>query len=158
MSFKGLQKTFSRVQINKGAPERVFPLLCPVREKEWLEGWDYTMIHSHSGFIEKDCVFTTPNAGGADTVWQVTRYDREKYAIEFLRVTPAENVVRINIHLREKGKGISETSISYRYTALNERQNRFIRDELEKQFNDSMDWWEKAINHFLATGTMLKKP
>ena len=27
-------------------PEKVFPLLCPVREAEWLDGWQYAMIYS----------------------------------------------------------------------------------------------------------------
>ncbi len=157
MSFKGLQKTFSRVQINNGPVEKVFPLLCPVREKEWLEGWEYTMIHSRSGFIEKDCVFTTPNPGGPDTVWQVTQYDPQKHLIEFLRVTPAENVVKINIRLRKREIQTTTASIRYQYTALNEKQNAFIKDELEEQFAAAMDWWEKAINHYLTTGRLLRK-
>ncbi len=158
MDFIGIQKTLTRVQTNNGPVEKVFPLLCPVREKEWLDGWDYTMIHSRSGRIEQDCVFTTPNAGGPDTVWQVTQYDRHGHVIEFLRVTPQEDVVKINIRLEARDTRTTRTYISYRYTALNEEQNLFIKEELEKQFTTAMDWWEKAINHYLATGTLLKKP
>jgi len=41
-------------------PSRVFPLLCPVREADWLEGWDPLLIVSESGIAEPDCVFVTP--------------------------------------------------------------------------------------------------
>ncbi len=157
MDFIGIQKTLTRVQINHGPVEKVFPLLCPVREKEWLDGWDFTMIHSQSGLIEQDCVFITPDQGEPDTVWQVTQYDSQKHVIEFLRVTPQMNVVKINIRLEAQDAQTTRTFISYRYTALNEKQNLFIKEELEKQFTAAMDWWEKAINHYLATGRMLKK-
>lgn len=45
--------------------ERVFPLLCPVREREWLQGWDATMVCSESGVAEPGCVFTTVGPKGA---------------------------------------------------------------------------------------------
>ena len=27
-------------------PDKVFPLLCPVREYDWIKGWECRMIHS----------------------------------------------------------------------------------------------------------------
>ena len=36
---KAIQKTFTFNQLNEGTPEQVFPLLCPVREKDWLDGF-----------------------------------------------------------------------------------------------------------------------
>ena len=57
MSFNAVQKTLTFKQLNNAEPEKVFPLLCPVREKDWLDGWNYKMIYSKSGLIEKNCVF-----------------------------------------------------------------------------------------------------
>ena len=157
MEFIGLKKTLTYTQINNGSIKDVFPLLCPVREKDWLDGWDYEIVYSSSELIEKDCVFTTPHHGEFSTVWQVTQYDKTDYKIEFLRVTPFENVVKINIQLAPLGTDKTEAVIDYQYTALNEEQNRFIETGLEKSFNESMQWWEKAINHYLLTGEMLRK-
>jgi hypothetical protein len=157
MEFKGIQQILSYIQINNGNIEEVFPLLCPVREKDWLDGWDYKMIYSKSGLIEKDCVFTTPHHGRLETIWHVTQYDKPKFKIEFLRITPVENVVRINIALEQINKEQTKAFIDYQYTALNEEQNKFIKTELKQSFIDSMKWWEKAINHYLETGKMLKK-
>ncbi len=157
MEFKGIQQKFSYRQINNGNINEVFPLLCPVREADWLDGWTYKMIKSNSGIIERDCVFTTPHHGKFETVWHVTQYDSLNYKIEFLRVTPAENVVRINIHLEKINNEQTAVLIDYQYTALNEKQNEFIKTNLNKTFHESMKWWEKAINHYLEFGNMLKK-
>ena len=157
MEFRGTQRTHNYTQINYGNIEDVFHLLCPVREKDWLDGWDYTMIQSKSGVIEKDCVFTTPHHGEFETIWHVTQHDKLNYKVEFLRITPEENVVRINIRLKRIDEQQTKVFIDYQYTALNENQNNFINTELEQTFIESMQWWEKAINHYLETGEMLKK-
>jgi hypothetical protein len=39
-------------------PDAVFPLICPVREAEWLDGWRYTMLFSVSGVVEQGAVFS----------------------------------------------------------------------------------------------------
>ncbi|UCH65385.1 MAG: hypothetical protein JSW63_12395 [Ignavibacterium sp.] len=154
---KTIQKTFTYKQINDGAPKEVFPLLCPVREKDWLDGWDYKMIYSKSGLVEKDCVFLTPHHGKADTIWYVSQYDPKNFTVEFIRVTPNESVVKISISLSPADGNKTEANISYQYTGLNEEQNNFIESELEEQFIENMKWWEKAINHYLKTDEKLFK-
>ncbi len=46
------------------APARVFPLLCPVRETEWADGWLPDLVISSSGIAERDCIFITPDKPG----------------------------------------------------------------------------------------------
>ncbi len=157
MSFNAVQKTLTFKQFNNAEPEKVFPLLCPVREKDWLDGWAYKMIYSKSGLIEKNCVFSTSHPGGMNTIWHVTQHNPEKFEVEFLRVTPKENVVRINIKLTPIENDKTEAEIVYQYTGLSKEQNEFINSELESKFEESMRWWEKSINHYLETGRMLKK-
>ena len=55
------------------SPSQIFPLLCPVREYDWLEGWDCDMIYSESGFAENNNVFTTGFLGQGKEIWVVTR-------------------------------------------------------------------------------------
>ena len=71
MSFRGVKRILSYSQINHAPPEVVFPLLCPVRERDWLDGWTYDMIHSNSGLVEMDYVFATPGNEIGRTIWQV---------------------------------------------------------------------------------------
>lgn len=111
----------------------------------------------HFRIYRKDCVFTTPNYGEQDTVWHVTQYDPSDYIIEFLRVTPGENVVRINICLEKVAENETNAHIRYQYTALNEEANFYIDNQLKDDFCTQMKWWEKAINHHLETGEKLLK-
>lgn len=157
MKFQSLQESRTFKQINTARPAEVFPLLCPVREKDWVDGWDYTMIHSKSGLIEQDCVFSTPHHGEDPTIWFVSHYNKEKYEIEFVRHSPGEEVVKITIFLTDNGNGSTTTSITYQFTALNENKNTWIRERLDTDFVANMKDWETAINHYLKTGQKFKK-
>lgn len=152
-----LQKTLTYTQLNNASCAEVFPLLCPVREKDWLDGWEYEMIYSQSGLVEQDCVFSTPMHGEFDTIWQVITYEPQDYVIEFLRVTPKENVVRIHIYLEKMDDNHTFAHISYTYTALNENSRKYIKEQLPSDFQKSMIWWERSINHYLKTGYKLLK-
>ena len=41
------------------SPEKIFPLLCPTCEYDWIDTWKCRMIYSDSGHAELDCVFKT---------------------------------------------------------------------------------------------------
>ena len=44
-----IRQSASADQVLNAPPATVFPLLCPVREAEWVPGWTVRMIHSASG-------------------------------------------------------------------------------------------------------------
>ena len=71
---KPVRATRSCTQRLVAGPEDVFPLLCPVREADWIEGWDPPLVVSSSGVAEVDCVFTT-SAKPTDAVWYITRHE-----------------------------------------------------------------------------------
>jgi hypothetical protein len=138
-------------------PARVFPLLCPVREAEWLDGWRYTMIHSRSGLVEEGAVFTTPGDGEPDTVWVVTRHDAAAGVVEFLRFTPESRVCVLRIDVRPRGDGGSFVDIAYTYTAVAPAGNAFLDGFTEEAFLAAVTFWERSMNHWLATGERLRK-
>ena len=154
---KSRQRTMNYLQQIEGTPQQIFPLLCPNREKDWLDGWDYEMIYSLSGFAEANCVFTTPMHGKEATVWMVSRYEPEQGIIDFVRFTPSEMIVRISILVYPKNKEITPVEVTYIYTALGEEQEKYLEQQLSKDFRKSMEWWEKAMNYYLRTGEMLRK-
>lgn len=43
-SFKAKRVTRSFVQTIYAEPVKVHSLICPVKEAEWLDGWDYDLI------------------------------------------------------------------------------------------------------------------
>jgi hypothetical protein len=138
-------------------PEKVFPLLCPVREAEWLDGWRYDMIYSESGLIEEGAVFSTPQEGEEDTVWIVTRHDPSEREVEFVRFTRESRVCVLKIAVRPKESHGSHVDISYTYTGITPAGNDFIDNFTEEGFLDAVTFWEKSMNHYLETGTRLRR-
>ena len=155
MTITHRQRTLKHTQNIKGDPQEIFPLLCPNRETEWLDGWKYVMIHSKSGYAEENCVFTTPMHGEQETYWVVSRYEPSEFIIEFVRFTIPDQIVKISIRVHEKVGEYTPVDIAYTYTALNQRQNGYIEKQLQDDFRNSMEWWEKSMNHFLEHGTKL---
>jgi hypothetical protein len=141
-------------QRNQAAPERVFPLLCPVHEADWVPGWEYRLIYTRSGVAELGCVFTTPNPDGRDSVWIVTDYDPAAYRINFCWVWPEMVATRLEIQLRPVGRE-TDAHIRYTYTGLSEAGNAEVRRYDRAWFLAKMNGWEKAINHYLTTGKLI---
>jgi hypothetical protein len=152
---KRLIRTY-RQTIN-ATPEKVFPLLCPVREAEWLDGWQYRMIYSESGLVEEGAVFSTPYEGEDDTVWIVTEHDSKTYEVEFARVTPKSRTCILKIAVKSKDENSSYVDVSYTYTGITFVGNDFIDHFTEEAFLGAVTFWEKSMNYFLETGERLKK-
>lgn len=134
-------------------PDAVFPLLCPVREADWIEGWDPFLVVSSSGVAEPDCVFTT-SAEPIDAVWYITRHDPEAGFVEMLKVTPRVTVCRLTIQLRATDGG-SEADITYSHTSLGPDGDAFVASFTEEFYRKFMQDWESRINHYLHHGTAL---
>ena len=134
-------------------PEAVFPLLCPVREAEWLADWDPLFVASTSGVAEEGCVFVTPSEP-ADTIWYITDYEPENGFIAFVRVTPGLTACRLSIRLAAAPKGAT-ARITYAHTSLGEKGDAFVDGFSEAAFTDFMQAWERRINHYLSTGLCL---
>lgn len=143
-------------QTNNAPPAIVFPLLCPVREAEWVPGWKFRMVYSESGVAEDVCVFTTPNDRGTDTVWMVTLYDPANFKISYAWVEPGMIATQLHIALSPAGTGKTAARIDYSYTGLSTAGNAVLESYTAQWFRDKMENWERAINHYLATGKLLE--
>ena len=155
--FTARRTTRTYRQTINSTPEKVFPLLCPVREAEWLDGWKCAMIYSESGLIETGAVFSTAHEGEEDTVWIVTKHDPGKQEIEFARFTPGSRTCVLRIAVRAKAENRSYVDISYTYTALTPAGNDFIDGLTEEAFVEGVVFWEKSVNYFLETGNKLNR-
>jgi hypothetical protein len=155
-AFKAKRVSHEYTQTNDAPPERVFPLLCPVREAEWVAGWQYRLIYSESGVAEDGCVFTTPNEASPETVWMVTHYDSAAFQIAYAWIKPRINATQLRISLLPTPGGKTATRIHYFYTGLSAAGNKEIESYTPEWFRSKMQGWEKAINHYLATGNILR--
>ena len=144
-------------QTIRATPEAVFPLLCPVREAEWLDGWNYQMIYSASGLVEEGAVFTTPFQGEEDTVWVVTHHDPQTHSVNFVRFTPRSRTCILEIVVYPKDTNTSFVNIRYTYTGITFEGNDFIDGFSEEAFIEAMEFWEKSMNYYIQTGQKIKK-
>jgi len=143
-------------QTNDAPPERVFPLLCPVREADWVPGWQYRLIYSESGVAEDGCVFSTPDNSGTETVWMVTHYDPGAFTIAYAWVQPGMIATQLRISLAPAPDGKTSTHIHYFYTGISPAGNAVLDRYTLDWFQSKMQGWEKAINHFLHNGTLIQ--
>jgi hypothetical protein len=152
MDFQGRHVTHEYTQTNCAAPEKVFPLLCPVREADWVPGWQYRLIYSQSGVAEAGCVFITPNEDGSETIWLVTEYEPAAFKIAFAWVNPGLIAAQISIRLEAESSNETTAHICYTYTGLSEQGNREVQRYDSEWFAHKMRSWQAAINHYLKTG------
>jgi len=134
-------------------PSRVFPLLCPVREADWIDGWDPVAVWSESGIAEQDCVFLT-SAEPHDAVWVVTRHEPDAGVIEMLKVTPEVTVCRLRIALTGEAAGTA-AEITYTHTSIGPSGDEFVERFTKEYYGEFMADWESRLNHYLSTGTRL---
>jgi len=142
--------TRTYVQKLQASPEEVFPLLCPVREMEWVDGWDPLVVFSRCGLAEPDCVFLTGNEE-PDSVWIITDRDSDNFKMEIIKVTPWTTVAKIAISLSENDQSGTDATVTYTYTALSEAGKDFINDYTESFYAEFMRYWENRINDYLLS-------
>jgi len=138
------------------SPAKVFPLLCPVREAEWADGWLPELVISSSGVAERDCVFITADKL-EKTIWYITRHERERWLVEMLKILPGVTACRLEIQLSENGDGCF-ADVTYSHTSMGAAGDEFVTKFTADAYKKSMQAWEKALNHFLTTGQLLKDP
>lgn len=144
----------SYVQQIPAPGDAVFELLCPERETEWLDGWDYQMIHSESGYAEPGCVFSTRD-GDHETIWVVAQRDPEARRIQFVRITPAVAATELVVAVEETGADGSRVHIRYTHTSLSAEGDTLLASTTTEVFNERMRFWEASMTHYLRHGTKL---
>jgi hypothetical protein len=136
------------------SPSKVFPLLCPVREAEWIDGWSPVMILSQSGGAEQDCVFIT-DAKVHDAIWYITRHDPARGFVEMIKVTPGVTACKVTIRVRPAKPG-SEAEITYSHTSLGPEGDVYIASFTAEYYVQFMREWESRMNHYLKHGSALR--
>jgi hypothetical protein len=148
----------SYIQHIEAPPEAVFPLLCPVREGEWLEGWAESceLIWSASGLAEPGCVFRTIEEGRPDTIWIITDHDPDRGVVAFARVAPGLAASTLQIEVVGSTDGTSAVSIRYVVVPTSPEGEAYAAQRYDHaDLTASIVWWERSMNHYLRTGLLL---
>jgi hypothetical protein len=139
-------------QLLNSSPAKIFPLLCPKKEFDWLETWNCDIIFSESGFAELDCVFKTDFPGDVKETWIVDRYEKDKI-IQFIKFSEPR-VIRYTISLTDKNDGTTTAKWEQTITSLNNEGNLYIENYQNAEFEKKIKGLEKILNHYLETEKM----
>ncbi len=154
VGFTAQRRTLIAAQHLLAPPDKVFPLLCPTREYDWIERWKCRMIHSESGFAEPDCVFVTDFPNEGEDVWIVSVY-RPNEEIQFVRFN-GRRVIRYSITLTDNGDGTTSAQWKQVITGLKEEGNGLLEGLTNEVYRQRISILERLLNHYLTTGEMLR--
>lgn len=150
-SFKAKTTTVSASMALGHKPERIFPLLCPVREYEWIEHWKCELLFTESGFNEMGCIFKTDFPEFGEETWVTSRYEPTKY-VEFVR-TSADKVLLYSIALDESANQTNLTW-SLKLIGTTGKGNRWIKSYNPDEFRNMIGLLEKKLDYYLTHGEM----
>lgn len=131
-------------------PEKVFPLLCPVREYDWIPTWQCNLIYSKSGYAELGCVFSTDlgDASGVE-IWVVCTYEKNKQ-IGFVK-TGTHSTTRYTIGLERNQSG-STIQWEQELTSLDDDGGLLLDKITENVYNEKMKHINKLLDYYLLNG------
>jgi hypothetical protein len=137
------------------APERVFPLLCPVLEYDWIATWQCEMVNTLSGVAEEDCIFRTAFPGGGEMTWITTRYEPNR-AIDYTGFVAGSHIMRLKINLEAAGSGQTRLEWTRRFIALTPAGADFVAAYTPEKHETMMSGLHASLTHFLAAGKCLR--
>ena len=135
------------------APEEIFPLLCPIREYDWIPHWRCELLYSRSGIAEPGCVFATDfgDQYGRE-IWVVSCYE-PKRRIAFVR-TGMLRSMRYEITLFPQDNG-TLLQARQEITGLSEEGDLLVANSSADEFQTQMAGLMAMLRHYLQTKTML---
>ena len=129
-------------------PERVFPMLCPVREADWVEGWDPDVVWTGSGRVEAGCVWIM-DSGDGSAIWTTVEHDPATWRVRFVKVVPEITSCDIAIRLESDDAGGCHAQLRYVHTALGPRGRELVTHFTASHFAEFSTSWQRALANYL---------
>ncbi len=129
--------------------DRVFPLLCPKKEEEWIPGWECEVIFSESGYNEEGAIFKTIKAYGTELIWHTNAYDKDAGLVDFLITANGLFLFRFIIRVTKKN-GLLILNFDQTFTSISEKGKQFIREYESDNFQSRVDKLKKLMDDYLA--------
>jgi len=133
----------------------IFPLLCPVREYDWIDVWSCEVVYSESGIAELGCVFTTDLPDRGAETWVVTRFEPAS-AIEFCRTAGSSRACFLQVELETNAGGGTTLAWTYTHTGIDEAGREWVNEYPATRFELEMVGLAERLDHYLRTGEMLR--
>lgn len=133
---------------------KLFPLICPTKEYDWIEGWECDLLYSDSGIAEQDCIFQCRvlNEKLLETWIIDTFLPNEK--VQFC-IYMEGCIIRYTVTLFEKPDKTTVSTWHMTITAFDEAGFQFLTENDPEIFKAKFSAFEAMINHYLETGEKL---
>ena len=135
-------------------PEKVFRLICPVREGDWIEGWKADMVYAASGLAEDHAVFTTDFPDRGHGTWVVSHYDAQRFEIGFTIFYADACVERLDVRLTPCSPAGTRTRWTRTYTALSEAGRRYLERNTGEALDARMAGLRAALQKYCEIGAI----
>ncbi len=138
----------------------VFPLLCPVKEVDWIDGWEEVcnIIYTDSGIAEEACIFETDIPLEGHAVWICSKYDAEKCEIEYVKHLTGKAVIIWHMAVSDTTGGRSKIDAVYNATGYGAKGKAYVKHLEEKGLDQLFAGLEADINYYAKNGTKRKRP
>ncbi len=126
------------------APCDAFRLFTAEGEREWVPGWEPTLLGPAH---EPGLVFLT-GAGREATIWTVLEHDPRTFKHRYSRVTPALRAGTVEVCLYREGRGC-RVDLTYELTALPGAGDDALAGYSEAKFEAMLREWRDLLSAHL---------
>jgi len=126
---EGAHRIFTYSGTVPASPAEVFPLLCPVMEYDWLDGWACSMKYTQSGVAEQGCAFSTQIQIGEN--WICTKYE-PLTSIQYVVWLKIGWMV-LDVNLTEQDDGTTELRWQRTFTVTKRHGRRLLGKITDEQ-------------------------
>ena len=134
--------------------EEVFPLLCLVREGEWLPDFSSETVFSESGITELDSIFVTGHKTSYERFWIIPIYKKNNF-IEMVYFQPETKIVIIKLTLQESSTSKTSLQVEYIYTSISDKGNAALQEFTEEDFIKQINQWQVSLNYLFEKGSRI---
>jgi len=130
------------------SPGEALDLFTARGEIGWAPGWWPRYVTPADGEPREGGVWLTEQEG-QEVIWRVERFDRAAGAAEYLRITPGNRLVTVEVDCRPSGEHTAAI-VRYRAIALSESGRQWLDGFTEEHYAAMMAEWETLIAAHLA--------
>lgn len=150
---KYLRRVITLRKVFQTTPDILFPLLCPTREYDWIDGWHGELIYSKSLCQEYNLIFRT-DFFRLDEVWVVSRFEPNR-AIEFTRFS-SELSIKVDIAICDNLDGTSTGDWTIYATSLTAFGNEILANMTPE--TEPVALLIDALDHYIKHDTIMPLP
>lgn len=141
--------------------DKVMPLLCPVREYDWIEGWKCQLIHCPNGKNEVGVEFyekmSTPfllNSMHGKTKWTTIVFDTTEYKVHFNWTNKYANAL-YKMELHPISNDSTKLVLDLAYTIKNKNGMKKYDDTFEYKLGFMIEGLGNMLKYYCEKDNML---